>query len=164
MLALCLVQVEASIFWEKLLSFFNAPSLAKWNEVVAWQVAGLFLPLITGPMKIVAYLFWNVDQDVGADYMKAYLYFYDIKTLENFWGYFADYIVYGTIYSFIPGASTDFYEIPLTTLPDDLLCYNLNGYDPDSNPSSVPTYGSNSASDAAGVTCTSAVDPGARRR
>jgi hypothetical protein len=94
--------------------------------------------------------------------MKAYLYFYDIHDLNNFWGYFMDYAVYGQIYSFIPGFSTDFYEINFT--PDDLLCYELNGYDPVSNPSSVPTFSTgdtvvNANDGTTPLVCATVVDP-----
>merc|ERR1712147_4090 len=161
-LACMVATAEASIFWEKLKGFFNDLSSAKFQEVVAWQVAGLFIPLVAGPMRVAASLMWNTDQGQATDYFRAYMYFYDITSIDQFWGYFMDYTIYGKIYPVLPGFSTDFYEIPLLTLPDDILCYNLNGYDPVSNPGSVPTYGQNSVATAAGVTCTSAVVPGSR--
>ena len=92
------VAAEASIFWEKLGLYYDDMTIDNLQQVMAWQIAGLFLPLLAGPMKVVAYLFWNVDQEEAADYMRAYLYFYDIYYLENFWGYFMDYLVYGNIY------------------------------------------------------------------
>ena len=52
---------EASIFWEKLQSFFDNLTVKKFQEVLAWQVAGLFIPLVAGPMRVAAYLMWNVN-------------------------------------------------------------------------------------------------------
>ena len=150
------VAAEASIFWEKLGLYYDDMSIDNLQQVMAWQIAGLFLPLLAGPMKVVAYLFWNVDQAEAADYMKAYLYFYDIYYLENFWGYFMDYLVYGKIYDAIGWEST-FTEIDFE--PTDLLCYDLNGFDPDTSlVSPIPAYGDNTISLAASVTCTTAVN------
>ena len=88
--------------------------------------------------------------------MKAYLYFYDIYYLENFWGYFMDYLVYGNIYDAL-GWNTTFSEIDFA--PADLLCYDLNGFDPDvSLVSPIPVYGDNVISLAASITCTTAVN------
>lgn len=154
--ALLASAAEASIFWEKLQSFYGDMSFENFQEVLAWQIAGLFIPLVAGPMRVAAYILWNVDQAEGADYMKAYLYFYDIYGLDTFWGYFMDYAIYGKIYSIL-GWTTDFYEIDFA--PTDILCYALNGYDPAVPSSTVPSYAQNSIATAAGVTCTSAVSP-----
>ena len=159
---MCIVaHTEASIFWEKLKGFFNNLSTAKFQEVVAWQVAGLFIPLVAGPMRVVAYILWTTPQGQSADFMKAYLYYYDITNIDQFWGYFMDYAIYGQIYKLLPGFSTDFYEIDFE--PADILCYQLNGYDPVSSPSPTPSYGQTAEATGAGVTCTSAVVPGSRR-
>ena len=136
----CMVAgAEASIFWQKLKGFFGDLSTAKFQEVVAWQVAGLFIPVVAGPLRVCAYILWNEPQGQAADFMKAYFYYFDIVDLNSLWGYFMDFAIYGKIYGLLPGFSTDFYEISFS--PDDILCYQLNGYDPVSNPGSVPTYG-----------------------
>ena len=102
-------------------------------------------------MYVVTYLFWNTAQDSDYDYMRAYLYFYDIYDEDNLWGYFMDYIIYGKLYDLL-GWTTDFYEIDF--LPDDLLCYNLNGFDPDvSMDSPIPVYEQTAAATAASITC-----------
>ena len=151
------VAAEASIFWEKLGLYLDDMSIDNLQQVMAWQIAGLFLPLLAGPMKVVSYLLWNVDQAEASDYMRAYLYFYDIYYLDNFWGYFMDYIVYGTIYDRL-GWTTTFVEIDFE--PADLLCYDLNGFDPDvSLVSPLPIYGDNAISLAASVSCTAPVNP-----
>ena len=85
------------------------------------------MPLAAGPMRVVANIIWNLPQGQSADYMKAYLYFYDITDLNDFWGYFMDYAVYGQLYA-MAGFSSDFYEINFE--PVDIMCYILNGYDP----------------------------------
>lgn len=128
---------QASIFWEKLSDFYADMTFANWQQAAAWQIGGLVVPMLAGPMYVVAYLLWNVDQQEASDYMRAYLYFEDIYTLDNFWGYFMDYLIYGELYSLL-GWETDFYEIDFA--PVDLLCYNLNGYDPTDSNSSIPTY------------------------
>ena len=58
-----LAHVEASIFWEKLKGFFGELTVVKFQEVLAWQVAGLFIPLVAGPMRVVAYILWNIEQE-----------------------------------------------------------------------------------------------------
>ena len=65
------------------------------------------------------------------------MYFYDISYIDQFWGYWVDYVIYGMIYP-MAGFETDFFEINFE--PADILCYELNGYDPtDANPT-LPTY------------------------
>lgn len=148
--AMCAGAAEASIFWEKLNVFYDDMSVEGLQEVLAWQIAGLFIPLVAGPMRVATYILWNVDQEEGADYMKAYLYFYDIYSMENLYGYFMDYAIYGRIYDIL-GWTTDFYEIDFE--PADILCYNLNGYDPVSSPSSIPTYSQTTEATAASIAC-----------
>ena len=63
-----------------------------------------------------------------------------------------DYIVYGQIYGLV-GWETDFAEINFA--PSDILCYNLNDYDPDDSSSSVPTFGpADTYAAAMGLSCT----------
>ena len=141
---------QASIFWEKLKIFFDTPSIQHYEEVLSWQIAGLMIPLVAGPMRVAANILWSVAQDQSADYMKAYLYFYDIYDVDNFWGYFMDYSIYGKLYPII-GWETDFTEIDFA--PSDILCYNLNGFDPDDDTTSIPTYSQTTEATDAGVTC-----------
>ncbi len=58
-LVLLLASCEGSIFWEKMMSFFATTTTSKFQEVVAWQIAGLFIPLVAGPMRVVANILWN---------------------------------------------------------------------------------------------------------
>ena len=89
--------------------------------------------------------------------MKAYLYYYGISNLDNFAAYFMDYLIYGIIYKTV-GWNTDFFEINFA--PDDILCYNLNGYDGTASSATTPTYSQANADAATGVagsvTCTQA--------
>ena len=94
--------------------------------------------------------------------MKAYLYYFSIIDTNTFWGYFMDYAIYGRIYPLL-AFETDFYEINFA--PSDILCYDLNSYDPVTNASSTPTYstancdtllGGSGTCAAAGITCTTA--------
>ena len=152
-LALLLANANASIFLEKMNGFFDTPTKSKFMEVAAWQIAGLFVPLLGGPFNVIGDIFWNIAQDESADYMKAYLYFFDIYTTTDMAAYFLDYAVYGLIYSMV-GFDTDFYEIDFA--PVDILCYELNGWDGDTETGGPPTYGDNTISLAAGITCTTA--------
>ena len=67
------------------------------------------------------------------DYLKAYLYFEDIYTADNLFGYYMDWIIYGQLYpqfekyTKIP-LKTTFVEIDM--FPSDIACYKLNGFDP----------------------------------
>ena len=85
--------------------------------------------------------------------MKAYLYFFDIYTTDDMAAYFLDYAVYGLIYPMV-GFATDFYEIDFA--PTDILCYNLNGWDGDTETGGPPTYTQTTEATAASITCTSA--------
>ena len=152
-IALLLASANASIFLEKMNGFFDTPTKSKFLEVAAWQIAGLFVPLMGGPFAVVGEVFWNIAQDESADIMKAYLYFFDIYTTDDMAAYFLDYAVYGLIYPMV-GFETDFYEIDFA--PADITCYELNGWDGDTETGGPPTYGTNTVSTAAGVTCTTA--------
>ena len=77
---------------------------------------------------------------------------YDIIYVDQFWGYFMDYAIYGIIYP-LAGFETDFEEISFT--PDDLTCYYYNGFDPDvSLTDNLPCYDQTDAATALSVTCT----------
>ena len=91
--------------------------------------------------------------------MQAYLYFFDITTLNDFWIYFMDYAIYGQIYGIL-GWDAGFYEIDFA--PADILCYELNDFATDS--SDVPTYSQTSLADVAGVSCDTAASIDDRRR
>lgn len=52
---------QASIFWEKLTNFYSDLSLENFEEVLAWQIAGLVIPLVAGPMRVASYILWNID-------------------------------------------------------------------------------------------------------
>ena len=80
----------------------------------------------------------------------AYFYFFGIKDEESLWMYMMDYLVYGKIYAAV-GFSTDFAEIDMA--PEDILCYDLNGYDPVTSPSTLPRYCPNVIATAAGFAC-----------
>jgi hypothetical protein len=81
------------------------------------------------------------------------MYFYGIEDVDSYFGYFMDYAIYGAIYPAV-GFDTDFVEIDFEV--DDILCYNLNGYDPEDSSSSIPTYTQTAEATANGDTCTSA--------
>lgn len=86
---------QASILWEQLDNYLLDKSMANLEQLFAWQIASLIIPLFAGPMRVVSYIYWNVAQGQSADVMKAYLYFYDITTTDQFWGYWMDYFIYG---------------------------------------------------------------------
>lgn len=83
----------------------------------------------------------------ASDMIKAYFYFFGVVDGKTFSTYLMDYIMYGLIPETITVVAdyvdSDFYAIPLAlgAQPDDLFCYYLNGYDPESNPDDLPIYG-----------------------
>ena len=48
-----------------------------------------------------------------------------------------DYSIYGMLYPMV-GWTTDFEAIDFAA--EDLVCYELNGYDPVTSPDTIPTY------------------------
>ncbi len=60
--ALAVGIAEASIFWEQLDTFLLTKDLQTFEQVLAWQIAGLVIPLLAGPMRVVANIFWTVNQ------------------------------------------------------------------------------------------------------
>ena len=141
---------EASMFWQVLKAFYGDLTVVRFQQVIAWQIAGLFMPLVAGPMRVVANLIWTTDQGQATDYMRAYLYFFGIVDLDSFWQYFMDYLIYGNIYGLV-GFNTDFAEINFA--PVDILCYQLNSYDPVTAPTSYPKYCQSTEATALSITC-----------
>ena len=77
---------------------------------------------------------------------------YQIIYVDQFWGYFMDYAIYGKIYP-LANFTTDFEEISFT--PEDLLCYNYNSFDPDTSlTDNLPCYGQTDEATAMSVVCT----------
>ena len=77
---------------------------------------------------------------------------YQIIYVDQFWGYFMDYAIYGMIYP-LANFTTDFEEISFT--PEDLLCYNYNDFDPTvSLTDNLPCYAQTDEATAMSVVCT----------
>ena len=151
-LAMIVSYCDASIFLQKFYGFLHDTTFVRWQEAAAWQLVGLVIPLLAGPLRVASNIFWNIAQGQAVDYMRAYLYFYGITNEDQFWGYFVDYIVYGQVYGLV-GWETDFAAINFA--PSDIVCYNKNGYDPTVANSPLPTFGPpDSVATAMGKACT----------
>ena len=132
--ALLISSADASIFLTKMSKYLNDPTFDTLKELGIWQIGGLLFPILAGPLRVVAYIFWTAGEGETEPFdemFQAKMFLdYGITSFDSFNGYWMDYIIYGMIYPMI-GLSVDFVEIDFAAIladGDDLLCYNLNGY------------------------------------
>ena len=59
-LAMIVSYCNASIFLEKFYGFLHETTFARWQEAAAWQLVGLVIPLLAGPVRVVSDVFWNI--------------------------------------------------------------------------------------------------------
>ena len=63
----CLISTaDASIFLTKMTKYLNAPSLDTLKELAIWQLGGVIFPLLAGPLRVVAYTLWTMDDEDDA--------------------------------------------------------------------------------------------------
>ena len=52
-------QAQASIFLEFMNIFLAELNFKTFKNLLAWQMGGLVVPLLAGPLRSVAFVFWN---------------------------------------------------------------------------------------------------------
>ena len=150
-------QAQASLFLEYMNIFLAELDFTTFKNLLAWQMGGLAVPLLAGPLRSVAYVFWYApyDVDTTADMVKAWLFVdYDIVTVDDFTNYLVDWIVYGKIYALV-GFETSFPEIPLQDVDKYYVaCFDYNNYDYENDPDNdLPFMGTLDTSLAGGYDC-----------
>ena len=94
-------------------------------------MGGVLFPLLAGPVRVVAYIFWTMGADAENpedEMLQAWLFLeYGITSFDSFNGYFMDYVVYGFLYPMV-GLDVGFQEISFEDITETIYCYNLNGY------------------------------------
>ena len=61
--ALAIATSDASVFLERMVAFLPDTTLVGLEEVWLWQIAGLIIPVLAGPVYVACYLLWNTDQN-----------------------------------------------------------------------------------------------------
>ena len=120
--ALCLISTaDASIFLHKMTNFLTTPTLPYFVDFMMWQVLAIVGPLLTGPIRVIAYIFWNLSYtgststtSGGTTYtvtmdatgaIKAYWFLNSgVTSFDKFTQFIYDIIIYGVVYPMIPSS------------------------------------------------------------
>ena len=123
--------VNGSVFLTYMKKYLTTPRMDTLKELVIWQLGGVIFPLFAGPMRVIAFGLWNLE-DLNdkpiSEMLQARLFLnYGITNLDSFSGYWMDFLVYKIIY---PMAKLDAGFVAIDFVEffgEDIICYNLYG-------------------------------------